>query len=66
MTEHGRVSLSLMRSRNRLENRRRTSPWILVVALAMFLTSIGLTVTVGFLLESRISAIEKSLGLAEE
>lgn len=47
----------------RLESRRRTSPWIvvLVVATALYSVSVGLTIAVAFTLESRVAAIEAFL-----
>lgn len=54
--------------RRRLESRRRTSPWIvvLVVATAMYSASIGLTIAVAFTLESRVATIEAFLGSGQE
>ena len=66
MTDRGGSSLSRMRSRRKLVNRRRTSPWLLVLALTLFLVSIGLILVVGFMLGSRITTVEESLGLREE
>lgn len=57
------------RRRRRLEDRRRTTPpWVmlLLVATVMFLASIGLTITVAFVLEHRITAIEQFLDIREE
>ena len=39
---------------------------LLLVATAMFIASIGLTIAVAFTLESRIAAIETFLGIGEE
>ena len=56
--------------RRRLEDRRRTTPpWVvllLMVALGMFLVSIGLSITVAFGLDHRITAIELFLDIREE
>ena len=57
-----------MNGRRRLESRRRTSPWIvvLVVATALYSVSMGLTIAVAFTLESRVAAIEAFLGNSQE
>ena len=52
--------------RRRLAGRRRTAPWVLVVATLMFLASIGLTLVVAFTHENRIAGIEALLGNGEE
>ena len=54
-----------MRGRHRLEGGRRNSPGVvvLVVASALFIASIGLTIAIAFNLEARIAAIETVLGI---
>ena len=56
-----------MNGRSRRENGRRTPPWIgvLILASVMFLASIGLTITVAFILQDRIAAVEIFLELRE-
>jgi mRNA-degrading endonuclease toxin of MazEF toxin-antitoxin module len=56
-----------MNGRRRLAGRRRSAPWVvLVVAPAMFLASIGLTLVVAFTHENRSAGIEALLGSGEE
>ena len=57
-----------MNGRRRLEGRRRTPPWVgvLLLASAMFLAAIGLTITVAFVLDQRIAAIEQLLDIREK
>ena len=54
--------------RRRLEGRRRNPPWVgvLLLAMVMFLGSIGLTITVAFFLDQRITAIEQLLDIREK
>ena len=55
--------------RRRFEDRRRTTPpWVVVllVAMMMFLAGIGLTITVAFGLDHRITTIELFLDIREE
>ena len=55
-----------MNGHRRPEGRRRSAPWVLVVAMVMFLASIGLTLVVAFTLDNRIAAVEARLGSGEE
>ena len=56
-----------MNGRHRPEGRRRSAPWVLLlVATAMFLASIGLTIVVAFTLDNRIAAVEARLGSGED
>ncbi len=55
-----------MNGRRRLAGRRRTAPWVVVVATLMFLASIGLTLVVAIALENRIAAVETFLGIGQE
>lgn len=57
-----------MHGRRCLESRRRTAPWVvvLVVASAMSLASIGLTIDIAFTLEAHIVAIEAALDTGQE
>ena len=57
-----------LNGRRRLEGRRHTPPWVVVLTLAtvMFLASIGLTITVTFFLDQRLTAIEQLLDLREK
>ena len=57
-----------MNVRHRLEGGRSTPPWVVVLAVAsvMLVASIGLTITVAFSLNQRITAIEQLLDIREK
>ena len=57
-----------MDGRRQLEGRRRTPPsvGVLVLAMVLFLASIGLTIAVAFSLGQRITAIEQLLDIREK
>ena len=62
----GLHNLRMNGGRRRPEGRRRSAPWVLVLALVMFLASIGFTLVVAFTLEHRIAAVEARLGSGDE